>query len=103
MARRCRRFWPAIGLSLALAGLVVPFASLAAPPSGSSGDWAAFRSTVQPFLDKHCFECHDDTARGDVRLDTLTDDAALAKAWETVERAGCEASSRPSCQAERQE
>jgi mono/diheme cytochrome c family protein len=45
----------------------------------SAVGWQAFRKTVQPFLAKHCFECHTDKKRGGVRLDSFQDERALAK------------------------
>jgi hypothetical protein len=52
-----------------------------APPPPT--DWQAFRKTVQPFLAKHCFDCHSDKPRGDVRLDRF-DEKALAKGSQTL-------------------
>jgi hypothetical protein len=55
------------------------------PPQNN--DWAAFQKTVQPFLAKHCFACHDKTEKGDVRLDSFEDEGALVKGLATVEKA----------------
>ena len=30
------------------------------PPVAPAADWPAFQKTVQPFVAKHCFECHAD-------------------------------------------
>ena len=51
-----------LGLLLASA-----FAARGSGPSSATtptGDWTAFQKTVQPFLAKHCFACHDQTERG---------------------------------------
>jgi hypothetical protein len=48
-------------------------------------EWQAFQKTVQPFLAKHCFECHTDKQRGDVRLDQF-DEQSLAKSSPTLEK-----------------
>ncbi len=48
--------------------------------------WQTFRKTVQPFLAKHCFECHTDKKRGGVRLDLFQDERALAKGLPTIEK-----------------
>lgn len=48
----------------------------------------AFRKTVQPFLAKHCFECHTDKKRGGVRLDLFQDERALAKGLPTLSKIG---------------
>jgi hypothetical protein len=50
-----------------------------------ANDWQAFQKTVQPFLARHCFECHTDKARGDVRLDQF-DERALAQRSPTLEK-----------------
>jgi hypothetical protein len=55
-----------------------------APPSA---EWREYQRAVQPFLAKHCFACHADKERGDVRLDRFTDEAALAKGLPTIEKA----------------
>src|SRR5262245_52304008 len=49
-------------------------------------DWQAFQKTVQPFLTKHCFECHCDKESGGVRLDQFKDEKALAQRSPTVEK-----------------
>src|SRR3954451_22252028 len=41
-------------------------------------DRQSFQKTVQPFLARHCFDCHADKPRGDVRLGQF-DEKALAK------------------------
>src|SRR6185369_198672 len=53
----------------------------------SASDWQTFQKNVQPFFAKHCFECHGQKASGDVRLDQLTDQAALEKGQGTIEKA----------------
>jgi hypothetical protein len=75
----------------AVAGLGALLVS-GSPPHGSgqptapAADWQAFQKTVQPFLARHCFECHTDKQSGDVRLDQFADEKALAKRLPTVER-----------------
>ncbi len=49
-------------------------------------DWNAYRKTVQPFFAAHCFECHGDKQRGDVRLDSLRDAATLTKSVATLDK-----------------
>src|SRR5438128_7671814 len=49
--------------------------------------WATYQQTVQPFFAKHCLECHDETARGGVRLDAFADRATLVQGLPTLERA----------------
>jgi hypothetical protein len=64
------------------------------PPAGggpsrepvSAVEWQAFRKTVQPFLVKHCLECHAEKKRGGVRLDLFQDERALAKGLPTIEK-----------------
>jgi hypothetical protein len=66
--------------------------SSSAPRGGPSPDpvpvayWQAFRKTVQPFLAKHCLECHADKKRGGVRLDLFQNERALAKGLPTFEK-----------------
>jgi len=55
--------------------------------SGPTADWPAFQKIVQPFLAKHCFECHTDKESGEVRLDVFKDENTLVKGWATVEKA----------------
>src|SRR5581483_6085166 len=55
-------------------------------PAAPAADWPAFRKTVQPFLARHCFECHTDKQRGGVRLDQFADEKALAQRLPTVEK-----------------
>src|SRR5437588_642528 len=52
-----------------------------------TAEWPTFQKTVQPFLAKHCFECHGDKESGEIRLDRFQDGVALAKGWETIEKA----------------
>src|SRR5690349_9672411 len=40
-----------------------------APDTSATAEWREYQRTVQPFLAKHCFECHTDRESGDVRLD----------------------------------
>ncbi|MEM7397117.1 MAG: c-type cytochrome domain-containing protein, partial [Verrucomicrobiota bacterium] len=54
-------------LALILNGTV--FASEPLVPRGAGG----FQQTVEPFFERHCFECHDeDTQKGDLDLTPLT-------------------------------
>src|SRR5262245_4474563 len=53
--------------------------------TGPTAEWQAFQKTVQPFLAKHCFDCHTDEQRGDVWLDRF-DEQALAKHSPTLEK-----------------
>jgi Protein of unknown function (DUF1592)/Protein of unknown function (DUF1588)/Protein of unknown function (DUF1587)/Protein of unknown function (DUF1585)/Protein of unknown function (DUF1595) len=57
------------------------------PKTMPASDWPAFQKSVQPFLAKHCFECHTDKQSGDVRLDQFTDDKALVKGLATLDKA----------------
>jgi hypothetical protein len=63
---------------------------VAHPAPGSSVpavEWKRFQQTVQPFFSKHCFTCHTDKERGDVRLDRFADGSALAKGLPILEKA----------------
>jgi len=75
---------PLFGPALVSRGQSNGTATNAAP---QTADWPAFQKTVQPFLAKHCFECHGDKESGEVRLDRFQDGVALAKGWETIEKA----------------
>jgi hypothetical protein len=55
------------------------------PGTAPATDWQAFQKSVQPFLARHCFECHADKARGDVRLDRF-DEKALAQRAPALEK-----------------
>src|SRR5437764_9675460 len=77
-------------VALAVAALALGLASRggaqttdAHPPT----EWRDYQRAVQPFLAKHCFACHADKERGDVRLDRFTDEAALAQGLPTIEKA----------------
>lgn len=80
-----------VRIATAVAGLGALLVS-GSPPRGSgqptapAADWQSFRTTVQPFLVKHCFECHTDKQSGDVRLDQFADEKALAQRLPTVEK-----------------
>jgi hypothetical protein len=53
----------------------------------AASNWPTFQKTVQPFFAKHCYLCHNDKkASGEVRLDRLTDEAALLKEAVIVEK-----------------
>jgi len=54
-------------------------------PTDLKTEWQTFRKTVQPFFAKHCFDCHTDKKRGDVRLDHF-DEKALARRSPTLEK-----------------
>ncbi|HEY7391336.1 MAG TPA: DUF1592 domain-containing protein [Bryobacteraceae bacterium] len=53
---------------------------------GSAVEWQAFRKTVQPFLVKHCLQCHAEKKRGGVRLDLFQDERDLAKGLPALEK-----------------
>jgi hypothetical protein len=80
-----------VSVAMAVAGLGVLL--VLGSPSHSVGQstvstaqWQAFQKTVQPFFAKHCYECHTDKQRGDVRLDQF-DEKALGKRSPTLEKA----------------
>jgi hypothetical protein len=80
-----------VRIATAVAGLSALFVSGSPPPSSGqptapAAEWQAFQKTVQPFLAKHCFECHTDKQSGDVRLDQFADEKALAQRLPTVEK-----------------
>jgi hypothetical protein len=50
-------------------------------------EWREYQRAVQPFFAKHCFECHADKQSGDVRLDLVTDENALANNLPALEKA----------------
>src|SRR5690348_721327 len=66
---------------------VSPCAAAASPATQPAADWASFKQTVEPSLPKHCFECHDETEKGDVRLDLFSDENTLIKNLGTIEQA----------------
>jgi hypothetical protein len=50
--------------------------------------WDEFHQTVQPFLAKHCYECHgDDNAENGFRLDLIRDEHSLAEGSSSLEMA----------------
>ena len=54
-----------------------PLLAAAAKPATK---WDEFHRSVQPFLAKHCFECHgDENAENGFRLDGIRDEASLEK------------------------
>src|SRR5436190_2088126 len=89
LPRQCRlRATAAIAIfcPLLLASLPPQGNSQSADPLPSA-EWQAFQQTVQPFLAKHCFECHADKKSSGVRLDLFQDAGALAKGLPTIEKA----------------
>ncbi len=58
-----------------------------ADASAAHGDWHTFDTTVRPFISKHCLDCHDETNKGDVRLDRFADESSLVKELATIDRA----------------
>src|SRR5262245_11949635 len=56
------------------------------PAPAPASDWQTFQKTVQPFLAKHCFDCHTEKPRGDVRLDQFSDEKTLARSLPTLEK-----------------
>src|ERR1041385_2986438 len=89
---RAKRLWCRI---LAIFALLVavfrPYSLLAAENTpaakAQSGSWGTFEKVVRPFFEKHCFECHDQTKSGDVRLDEFGDEKALIAGVGTIDRA----------------
>ncbi|HEX4795969.1 MAG TPA: DUF1592 domain-containing protein [Humisphaera sp.] len=85
------QFKNSFAIAAVLSLVSVCFAAVAAAEEStanpSSGDWPQFSKIVQPFLSKYCFDCHDQTAKGDVRLDQFQDEHALIDRLETVEQA----------------
>jgi mono/diheme cytochrome c family protein len=80
-----------VRIATAVAGLGALLVSGSPPhsigqPAAPAADWQTFQKTVQPFLAKHCFECHTDKQSGDVRLDQFADEKALARRLPTVEK-----------------
>jgi hypothetical protein len=73
--------WPFLVSSFALHG------SDPSAGTNTTADWRTFQKTVQPFLAKHCYECHTEKKRGEVRLDVFPDASALAKSLPTIEKA----------------
>lgn len=72
---------PVLLLSFAARG-----GGLSAGPAPTA-EWRQYRETVQPFFAKHCFACHADKKRGEVRLDLFQDEKALARGLPTLEKA----------------
>ncbi|MBX9583636.1 MAG: DUF1592 domain-containing protein [Gemmataceae bacterium] len=60
-----------VATAAVLAGLGSLLASDPPPAASGPADGPAFQNAVQPFLAKHCSECHADDASGGVRLDRL--------------------------------
>src|SRR5262245_36207565 len=73
------------GLLLAFLGLSGASLHICGQGTAPATEWQAFRKTVQPFLAKHCFACHTDKPRGNVRLDRF-DEKALAQRSPTLEK-----------------
>src|SRR5437016_4185863 len=59
---------PALLLSLASRG------GGQALDTSATAVWREYQRTVQPFLARHCFECHTERESGDVRLDLFKDE-----------------------------
>jgi hypothetical protein len=58
----------------------------AAPAPGSAADDADFRTQLEPFLETHCYECHDDlSSKGDLDLLNLPFDPNKKKNFNTWE------------------
>src|SRR5437870_4219027 len=86
-----RRFWVRVAGAVALLGAFLDWGAAsrgAGPPAGTgpSAQWREYRRTVQPFFARHCFACHTDKKRGDVRLDLFHDEKALARGLPTIEK-----------------
>src|SRR5437899_404610 len=56
-------------------------------PAATAGEWREFQRIVQPFLARHCLECHGAKRSGDVRLDTFHDETALARGVPILDQA----------------
>src|SRR5690348_15592019 len=82
-----RRFLCMVIRLLLLGPLFLAASVQAVDASTSSADFAQFTKTVQPFLNQYCFDCHDQTAKGDIRLDEFSDEHSLVDRLETVEQA----------------
>src|SRR4051812_941983 len=81
--------WRSLFFALASAGVISRAAAVesgpenegapAVPQASVAGGWklapaeqAAFQKKFQPFLEEHCFDCHDgSTQKGGIRLDNL--------------------------------
>jgi hypothetical protein len=73
--------------SLLLASITASCAVGQAPTAKPTADWPAFQKTVQPFLAKHCFDCHSGKKEsGDVRLDQFLDEKSLIAGAATLDR-----------------
>ncbi len=75
-------------IATAVAALAALLASGSPPhgngqPASRTTEWREFQKTVQPFFAKHCFDCHADKPRGDVRLDRF-DERSLQKPSPTL-------------------
>ena len=56
--------------------------------TGAAAKWDEFHRIVQPFLAKHCYECHgDDNAENSFRLDLIRDVATLEDNGPVLEKA----------------
>jgi hypothetical protein len=60
---------------------------LAADAPAASPDRQSFDKIVRPFFAKYCFDCHDETAKGDVRLDRFGDESSLIQGLDAIDRA----------------
>ncbi len=87
----CNRHYQIAAAVAGLCLLVIPVSPAhgddRATESVLSAEWQMFQQTVQPFLAKHCCECHAEKKSGGVRLDRFTDAVALAKGLPTIEKA----------------
>src|SRR5262245_29316304 len=86
-----RLFWVRVAGAVAILWpfLVCGAASRGVGPPAStapSAQWREYQRTVQPFFARHCFACHTDKKRGDVRLDLFQDEKALARGLLTLEK-----------------
>jgi hypothetical protein len=83
---------PPRSLRVRVAAAAAILCAVLARPAGARGggppsDWKQFRQTVQPFFAKHCFDCHADKMRGEVRLDRFADEKALSQSAAILEKA----------------
>ena len=78
----------AVALTSCMSDASRPPATAAPLPPQSDASWAAFQTTVRPFLAQNCYKCHGEkTQENDLRLDLFADAATLAKNHSALEDA----------------
>lgn len=78
--------------------LIIIVAALGVSATQSGAFASDFKRDVLPVLEKYCFSCHDDTAKGGVNLEALSKDDAFwrePKTWEKTLNAVRDASMPP--------